>query len=123
MNDAILKTITIIAVSPSLKNNEIHISRIAQIPLINIDLEIVTLVFIQSWIVEDARAFIDELSVDMAAERTPANNNPLKPTGKWSTINEANSLSLGIFTPPKYDQIREPAPRNTVNCKNTHNPS
>ena len=37
----------------------------------------------QSIIVEDARELIDELSVDIAAERIPASNNPLKPTGRY----------------------------------------
>ena len=31
----------------------------------------------------DARELIDELSVDIAAERIPASNNPLKPTGRY----------------------------------------
>ena len=37
----------------------------------------------QSIIVEDARELIEELSVDIAAERIPASNNPLKPAGRY----------------------------------------
>ena len=35
----------------------------------------------QSLIVVDAKAFTEELKVDIAAERTPATTKPLKPTG------------------------------------------
>ena len=63
----------------------------------------------QSIIVEDARELIDELSVDIAAERIPASNNPLKPTGRYWTINVENSLSFSSSTPPRKRWISEPA--------------
>ena len=39
-----------------------------------------TIVGIQSFIVVDDSEFIDELNVDIAAERTPATTMPLNPT-------------------------------------------
>ena len=39
--------------------------------------------FNQSVTVDEARELIDELNVDIAADKTPANNIPLMPTGKW----------------------------------------
>ena len=82
VNDAILSPRTTTAVSPSSKINAMKIRRQAQIPLISIDLKRVTFVFIQSKIVEEASELMDELKVDIAAERTPASNIPLIPIGK-----------------------------------------
>ena len=51
--------------------------------------------------VEEASAFIEELNVDIAADKMPANNKPFNPTGKYSTIKVLNSRSLLICTPLK----------------------
>ena len=47
-----------------------------------ISLLMVRFPFNQSVIVEDASAFMDELSVDMAAENIPATMNPASPAGR-----------------------------------------
>ena len=51
--------------------------------------------------VEEASAFIEELNVDIAADKMPANKKPFNPTGKYSTIKVLNSRSLLICTPLK----------------------
>ena len=66
--------------------------------------------------------FIEELRVDIAADNTPANNTPLKPTGKWVTMKDASSLSFSISTPPMKAHINEPTQRKIENCKKTKKP-
>ena len=42
-----------------------------------------------------------ELSVDMAAQSTPASRKPLTPMGTWQTMKVENSLSFSIGSPLK----------------------
>ena len=92
--EAIVNPSTTTEVSPSSNTRAMKISKTAQIALISIELNKLAFLDIQSCIVEDARELIDELKVDMAADKTLANNIPFIPIGKWFTIKDANSLSL-----------------------------
>ena len=82
MKEAILRPSITTAVLPSSKIIAININKIAQIALTTKDVFILTLLFIQSFTVDDAKELIDELRVDIAADITPANNNPFTPIGK-----------------------------------------
>ena len=42
-------------------------------------------------IVDDDKELIEELKVDIAADKTPANKSPLTPTGKYWIIKVVNS--------------------------------
>ena len=54
----------------------------------NMDLNKLVFLPIQSLIVDEARELIEELRVDIAADKTPASNNPFNPIGKWWTMND-----------------------------------
>ena len=80
--DAIFKPRITIAVSLSSKNMAIPIRTSAQAKLINLDnFNELCLPFIQSIIVDEANALIDELRVDIAADRTPVNKIPRRNNG------------------------------------------
>ena len=101
MKDAIVSPMITIALSPSSNMSAIPMSTIAQIPLTIRDFFKSASPLNQSMIVEEAKELIDELNVDMAADRIPANNNPFTPMGKCSIIKVENSRSLSISTPPR----------------------
>ena len=61
----------------------------------------------QSMIVEEAKELIDELNVDMAAERIPANSNPFTPMGKCSIIKVGEQAIYNIkhFFSEEYENV------------------
>ena len=108
VKDAIWRPIITIAESLSSKKRAILINAIAQNKLTNLDIRRVGFPPNQSIIVEDAKEFIDELKVDIAADKIPASNNPRRPTGKYSTMKVENSLSFCNSTPFKKSKSRAP---------------
>ena len=69
------------AESPSSNNNAILIKTMPHTKLTNRE-NVISLLFLnQSVTVDEANEFIDELSVDIAADKTPASNIPRTPTG------------------------------------------
>ena len=83
MKDAICRPIITMAESLSSKTSAMLIRTKAQNRLTSLENLKFEFPPNQSIIVEDARELIEELSVDIAAERIPASNNPLKPTGRY----------------------------------------
>ena len=89
------------AVSLSSKNIAIAINTKAHAKLISLDnLNELILPFIQSIIVEEAKALIDELNVDIAADNTPVNKIPRRNNGISFIIYVESSLSFSISIPP-----------------------
>ena len=82
------------AESPSSNTNAIMIRIIAQKTLKDFERERLAFFPNQSITVEDANALIDQLSVDIAADKIPANNKPRTPIGKYSVIKIVNSRSF-----------------------------
>ena len=82
MNDAICSPIMTIAESLSSKISAIPIRTDAQNRLTIFEVLMDDLPPNQSTIVEEAREFIEELRVDMAADIIPASNKPRRPVGK-----------------------------------------
>ena len=99
VNDAICRPIITMAESLSSKISAIAIKIVAQNKLIHLEEDKDGLPLNRSIKVEEASAFIDELKVDIAADKIPANNKPFNPTGKYSTIKVLNSRSLFISAP------------------------
>ena len=77
VNDAISSPTTIIAVLLSLKPKAIKIKIVPHAILTIRDVLMLCFFLNQSVTVEEANEFTEELSVDIAAERTPASKSPL----------------------------------------------
>ena len=78
----ISKPTIIIAVFVSLKKRAIKISTAPQAKLTNLEKFMSLALCNQSEMVDDASELIDELNVDIAADKTPASKRPFTPTGK-----------------------------------------
>jgi hypothetical protein len=72
--------------------------------------------------VDEAKAFMEELSVDIAAEKIPATIKPVNPAGRCSMMNVEKTSSAFIERPSKKIQIPTPSMRKIPNWKNARIP-